>query len=275
MATVELQPRFSSESATRTAFLIVDTESIPDGRLLNLVKYSGENLNEEEAIERARTDARDTSWSGSDFIPVSFQYPVAICVIRVGGDLSLQKLTCLDAPYYRPREIVKQFWVGVGAYPRAKLVTFNGRGFDLPLLELGAFRYGLSGKDYYLNGRNRFNGHIDLLDWFTNFGAWRLQGGLDVLAKLIGKPGKMEIAGDQVLQMYRDGKHQEINDYCLFDTLDTYFIFLRTRVLTGDITSEMETDLIQRGKEFLESKCDEFPVLAKYLSHWTDTPAWP
>jgi predicted PolB exonuclease-like 3'-5' exonuclease len=275
MATVELQPRFSSESGTRTAFLIVDTESIPDGRLLNLVKYSGENLSEEEAIERARTDARDTSWTGSDFISVSFQIPVGICVIRVGGDLSLQKLTCLDSPHFRPREIVKQFWVGVGAYPRAKLVTFNGRGFDLPLLELGAFRYGLSGKDYYLNGRNRFNGHIDLLDWFTNFGAFRLQGGLDLLAKLLGKPGKMEVSGDQVLQLYREGRNQEINDYCLCDTLDTYFIFLRTRVITGDITAEMEQELVARAREFLESRSEEFPVLHRYLDNWVDVPAWP
>jgi len=110
-------------------------------------------------------------------------------------------------------------------------VTFNGRGFDLPLLELAAFRWGYSVRDHFYNSRNRFNGnHLDLFDWLSNYGACRLAGGLNLLAKLLGKPGKMEVAGDQVWNLHREGKLQEINDYCLCDTLDTYFVFLRTRV---------------------------------------------
>jgi 3'-5' exonuclease len=274
MASVEIQPRFSAESSSRTAFLIVDTESIPDGRLLKMVKFSGEPISEEEAIERARMEARDTSWTGSDFIPVTFQIPVAVCVLRVAGDLSLQAIACLDAPLFRPREIVKKFWIGMGLY-KAKLVTFNGRVFDMPLMELAAFRYGMSGREYYQNSRNRFNGHFDLMDWMTNFGACRLTGGLDLLAKLLGKPGKMEVSGEQVYQMYREGKYQEINDYCLFDTLDTYFVFLRTRVMTGDITLEMETELVAKAKQLLSNKVEEFPALGHYLVNWTDWHPWP
>ena len=256
------------ETGARTAFLVVDTESVPDGRLLSAVKYAGENLSPEDAIERARGEARETSWTGSDFLPVTFQVPVGVCVLRVGADFALQAIACLDAPHFRPREIVKKFWLGVACY-KAKLVTFNGRAFDMPLLELAAFRYGYSARDYYQNSRNRFNGPIDLCDWLTNFGACRMAGGLDLLAKLLGKPGKMEVAGDQVYQMYRDGKGQEINDYCLCDTLDTYFVFLRTRILTGDLNLEQEADLVGRAKELLEAKTPEFPVLRKYLDNWT------
>src|SRR5436853_53618 len=112
---------------------------------------------------------------------------------------------------------------------RVKLVSFNGRCFDLPLMELAAFRYGCTARDYYLS-RNRYSpGHIDVMDWLSNFGALRMTGGLDVLAKLLGKPGKMTMAGDQVYRLYLEGKIELINDYCLFDTLDTYFIFLRSR----------------------------------------------
>lgn len=256
------------DAGTRTAFLVVDTESVPDGRLLSAVKYPGENLSPEEAIQRARLEARETSWNGSDFIPVSFHYPVAVCVVRVGADFALQAIACLDAPYFRPREIVRKFWLGTGMY-KAKLVTFNGRGFDMPLLELAAFRYGISARDHYL-GRDRYRGPLDLMDWFTNFGATRMAGGLDLAAKLIGKPGKMDVSGDQVYQMHLDGKAAEINDYCLCDTLDTYFVFLRSRILTGDITLDQEAELTAKARAFLEGKADEYPVLRRYLASWTE-----
>jgi predicted PolB exonuclease-like 3'-5' exonuclease len=259
--------------APATAFLIVDTESVPDGALLSRVKYPGEPLTAEAAIEKAQAEARELSRDGSDFLPVTFQIPVAVCVLRVAGDFSLQALACLDAPDYRPREIVRKFWLGVGRY-RAKLVTFNGRGFDLPLLELAAFRWGFSVRDYFYNSRNRYNGnHIDLFDWLSNYGACRLSGGLDLLAKLLGKPGKMQIFGDEVHRLYREDRRQEINDYCLCDTLDTYFVFLRTRVILGELTLTEETALVRRARVWLTSKIPEFPALRGYLDRFEESPS--
>jgi predicted PolB exonuclease-like 3'-5' exonuclease len=253
-----------------TAFLIVDTESVPDGSLLARVKYPGETLTPEAAIERAQTEAREASRDGSDFLPVTFQIPVAVCVLRVAGDFSLQALACLDAPDFRPREIVRKFWLGVGRY-KAKLVTFNGRGFDLPLLELAAFRWGFSVRDHFYNSRNRFNGnHLDLFDWLSNYGACRLAGGLDLLAKMLGKPGKMEVSGDQVYALHREGRLRDINDYCLCDTIDTYFVFLRTRVLLGELTMTEEAALIRRARVWLMSKVAEFPVLQSYLAQFAE-----
>jgi predicted PolB exonuclease-like 3'-5' exonuclease len=263
------------------AFLIIDTESVPDGRLLSKVKYAGERLTDEAAVERAQAEARDRSHTGSDFLPVSFHYPVAVCVVRAGSDLSLQAITCLDAPFFRPRKIVEAFWAGVASYKekykeRVKLVTFNGRSFDLPLLELAAYRYGCQARDYFLSSRNRFGGgHIDVMDWLTNFGAIRMAGGLDLLSKLLGLPGKMDVSGDQVYALHRDGKAQAINDYCMFDTLDTYFVFLRTRVMTGELTLEQEHILVRRAKAWLEGKAAELPALGQYLANWGDWEPWP
>ncbi|VTR90920.1 polysaccharide biosynthesis protein : Uncharacterized protein OS=Planctomyces maris DSM 8797 GN=PM8797T_07794 PE=4 SV=1: DNA_pol_B_exo2 [Gemmata massiliana] len=244
----------SADPGTRTAFLVVNSASAPDGRLLAAVKYPGENLSPEDAIARA-------SESGEP-LPVTFQVPVCVCVLRVGPDFSLLNFKCLDEPHFRPREIVNQFWFGVTHY-KARLVTFNGRGFDLPLLELAAFRYGIQARDYYL-ARDRYRGPIDLTDWFTNFGACRLPGDLDVLAKLLGKPGK------SVEQVPTGGSIQEINDRCLCDTLDTYFVFLRTRVLTGDLSSEQETELVVNAKSLLREKAAESTVLGRYLDNWTE-----
>jgi predicted PolB exonuclease-like 3'-5' exonuclease len=265
-----------------TAFLILDTESVPDGDLIRRVKYPEESITPEEAIARAQAEVREQSPTASDFLPVTFQYPVAVCVLRVADDYTLQAVTCLDTPQFRTEEIVRQFWRGVACYPRAKIVSFNGRGFDLPLLELAAYDYGFSARDYFLTSRNRYNGnHLDLMDWLTNFGAYRLTGGLDILAKRLhgddrkrlldgmdGPPGKVGVAGDQVYAMHKAGRLQEINDYCMGDTLDTYFIFLRTRVVMGEISRDQLRVLVRRALEWLETKAATTPPIAAYLRHW-------
>ena len=265
----------ATEGNVPPAFLILDTESVPDGKLLGLVKYPGDKLSPEEAVSRAQAEARERSREGSDFLPVTFQHPVAVCVARVGPDFRLQGLTCLDAPQFRPRKIVEAFWQGVARYARARLVTFNGRGFDLPLLELAAFRYGCGAKDYFRVSRNRYNGPIDLMDWLSNFGGYRMAGGLNLLSKILGQPGKMDITGDQVYAMCQEGKVKEVNEYCMFDTLDTYFVFLRTRVLTGELSLTQESELVQAAKAWLQSRVAEVPPLAFYLENWGDWTPWP
>jgi predicted PolB exonuclease-like 3'-5' exonuclease len=264
-------------NAPQTAFLVFDTESIPDGQLIGRVKYPQDNLTPEEAIAKAQEEAREQSYNGSDFLPVTFQVPIAVCVLRVATDFTIQGLTCLDAPSYRTPEIVKAFWKGVGHYSRAKLVTFNGRGFDLPLMELAAFDHGCSARDYFHGSRHRYNGnHLDLLDWLTNHGAYRLAGGLTMMAQRSsgGAPagcGKMDVAGDKVYQMYREGKLREINEYCMFDTLDTYFVFLRTRVLIGEFPIEHERLLGRKARDWLAAKAKEAPALNQYLEAWDRT----
>ena len=275
MATADVVSKATGEAGAAPAFLVLDTESVPDGKLLSLVKYADEHLSAGDAVARAQAEARERSRDGSDFLPVSFQYPVAVCVARVGPDFRLQALTCLDAPQFRPREIVEAFWRGVARYGKAKLVTFNGRGFDLPLLELAAFRYGCSGPDYFRWTRNRFNGHLDLMDWLGNFGACRLAGGLDLLSKVLGKPGKMGVTGDQVYALHQAGKVKEINDYCMFDTLDTYFVFLRTKVMTGDLTLKEDHELVGAARAWLQARVADVPALRRYLENWGDWEPWP
>lgn len=272
MSVVEISSRSRSD-ASQPAFLILDTESVPDGKLVSVVKYPEQNLTPQAAIEKAQGEARERY--DSDFLPVSFQYPVAVCIARVGADFQLQGLTALGAPNFRPREMVEAFWKGIGHYSRAKLVSFNGRGFDMPLLELAAFRFGCCGVDYFQRSRNRFNGHIDLLDWLCNYGAYRLTGGLNLLSKILGKPGKMTVTGDDVYAMHCAGEAQKINDYCICDVIDTYFVFLRTRVLTGELSLEQEHELVQSTKAWLSARSAELPALCAYLENWGDWDPWP
>src|SRR5690606_7121805 len=119
-----------------------------------------------------------------------------VAVAKVAHDYRLIDVAAIDAPQYRPSVIVRDFWKGWQAYGRPAFVTFNGRGYDLPVMELGAYRFGVSLPAWfnlddrsYEQRRNRYNGHahIDLMDVMSNFGAMRMVGGLNLLANLIGK----------------------------------------------------------------------------------------
>ncbi|MGW8258358.1 MAG: 3'-5' exonuclease, partial [Thermoguttaceae bacterium] len=122
--------------------------------------------------------------------------------------------------------------------------------------------------------RYRYNttAHLDLCEVLTNFGSSRLTGGLNLVANLLGKPGKMDVQGHMVQDMFDAGRLSEINDYCRCDVLDTYFVFLRTRVLLGQLTLEAEQKIIGQTKSWLQSKAEEMPAYQLYLDRWGDWP---
>ena len=254
-----------------TAYIVFDTESVVDGALLSRVLFPGEGLTPEEALARERKTRLEESDGASDFIAVTFQVPVAITVARVSRDLRLLDLVALDAPRFDPCRMVALFWRGIEKYRGSALVDFNGRSFDIPLLTLSAFRFGISCPRYFADAdrfgfRYRFtSSHIDLMEWLTEYGSYRMKGGLNLLAKMLGKPGKMSTRGDQVEELFRAGARKEISDYCTHDVLDTYFIFLRTRVLTGQITLEEEQAIVADARRWLEERSRTEPGLVPYL----------
>lgn len=267
------------QESVKAGYLIFDIETIPDGQLIAETKYPDLKLTAHEAIVRAQDEARASSSSGSDFLPLTFHVPVAICVLKVGVDYRLQSLGCLDEPLYRPEVMVAQFWKGATHY-NAKLVSFNGRQFDIPVLELAAFRYGLqipwhfkgdnSNRGFKDKGpRNRYSElHLDLMEFFSNYNAYRMTGGLNLLSKLIGIPGKFEMNGSSVYSMILTGNHAAVNEYCSFDVLDTYFVFLRSMVLTGSLTLSEEQQLRTEAHAWLHTESEKQQHLKRYLERW-------
>jgi predicted PolB exonuclease-like 3'-5' exonuclease len=258
-------------------FLVFDCESVADGALVSKLRYPGEGLADEEAIARYRAELMEKY--ESDFIPYTFQIPISVAIAKVAKDFRLLDLVVLDDPEFRPHIITEVFWRGWNAYKRPTLVSFNGRTFDIPLLELAAFRYGIEVPAWfsatmkaYDQPRNRYNleSHLDVHDVLTNFGATRFTGGLNLAASLIGKPGKMNVQGHMVQDMYHQGRLAEINDYCRCDVLDTYFVFLRSRVLVGELTLENEHKLVEQAHQWLTEQAEHVPVYAEYLSMWGD-----
>ncbi len=263
-----------------TKYLVFDVESVPDSKLIKKVRYPEENFTEAEAVAEYRKYLLEQSGGTSDFIPATFQYPVAICIAKVREDFTLQDIVSLDEPNFRAKDMTRLFWHGIeNLYDHASFVTFNGRGFDIPLLELMAYRYGITAKRHFKDkfaGRYRFGTkHIDMQDVLSNYGAIRMNGGLNLLAKVLGKPGKIGTSGSDVYDMFLAGKMQEISDYCMHDVLDTYFVFLRSRVVMGEITAEREAEITAKARKFVEENTGRIPALKEYLDHWTDEPAWP
>jgi predicted PolB exonuclease-like 3'-5' exonuclease len=269
-------------SRTRdTAYIVFDVESVVDGALLSKTVFAGDGLSPEEAIEREKEARLAATGGKSDFIAVSFHVPVSICVARISADFRLLDLVALDAPRFDPREMVTLFWKGIEVYNNATIVDFNGRGFDLPLMTMSAFRFGISCPAYFADKdrfgfRYRFTSkHLDLQEWLTEYGAFQLRGGLDLCAKMLGKPGKMDVCGSQVEELYGEGKLEEINDYCLADVLDTYFIFLRTRVLSGKISLDEEQAIVEQAQHWIEERAESQPALLAYLGafgKWDPVP---
>jgi len=255
------------------SYLVFDIESVADGELISKVRYPGEGYAAAEAIEKYCAELLEAT--GSEFIPYTFHVPISVAIIKISVDFRIQDIVTLDAPEYRPHVITKRFWEGWKAYKMPTLVSFNGRTFDIPLMELAAFRFGLGIPDWFnLNSRtydqrrNRYNmdAHLDLQEVITNYGATRLNGGLNLMANLLGKPGKMGIAGHMVQELYNHGELGKINDYCRCDVLDTYFVLLRTKVLTGELKLERELELVAETQQWLADRAEDFPVYGEYLN---------
>lgn len=256
-------------------YLIFDIETVGDGNLIQRIRYPDEQLIPRQAVARYRSQLVEET--GKDVLPLTFVLPVSVAVAKVRADLSLIDISVLDHPHYRPEEIVRGFWLGWNHYRRPTFVTFNGRGYDLPVMEMAAFRFGISIPAWFNidsrsfeQARNRYNqtAHLDLQDVLTNFSAFRMNGGLNLLANLIHKPGKAGVDGSQVQEMFDNGQVEEINDYCRCDVLDTYFVFLRTQVLLGRITQDDEKTLTADARNMLESRADEHPAYVHYLKVW-------
>ncbi len=257
-------------------YLVFDIESVADGDLVSKIRYNGEP-SATAAVAQYRAELMEKY--GNDFIPYTFQVPVSVAVAKVDAEFRLLDLVLLDEPQFRPHVITENFWRGWEAYSRPTFVSFNGRTFDLPLLELAAFRFGVSAPGWFNfrersfeQPRNRFNfdAHFDLQELLTNFGSTRFTGGLNLATNLLGKPGKMGVQGHMVQDMYDAGQLAEVNDYCRCDVLDTYFVFLRVQVVLGRLKLEDERQRVEETKQFLEARQSEIAAYRMYLEQWGD-----
>jgi len=241
--------------AGRIKYWVFDVESVPDGNLLHVTVHKDQKT-PKDAIEAAKAEALRKSDNERDFIPLPYHLPIVCVVLGLDTSLTASELHVFIAQKFSPFNLVEQFWDLVGDC-EAKFVTYNGRSYDLPLMELMALRDGISVPHYFggkYGPRNRYaDAHIDLHEFFTNYGGAKLYGGLNTLAKALMLPGKSDVDGGQVASLYNLQKLDVIADYCTEDVLNTYFVFLRSRVLTGTITLAQEAEIRQNSAAYFKS----------------------
>ena len=206
-------------TAPPSAHLVLDIETVPDPELYSPPEPppGGER-------------------SLAPFPPLFACRPLVVGMMWLDGELRCRRIATIgdgqdEAGLLGELSALMTEW-------RPHLVTWSGRAFDLPVLALRALRHGVAFPWYYQDPdmRRRYTelGHLDLCDFLADHGAARLTS-LDAAARLIGLPGKNGVDGSQVEAMYRSGQLEALRHYCLSDVAQTAFLFLRYRLLAGQI----------------------------------------
>lgn len=183
--------------------------------------------------------------------------------IRSGGDLET-----LEADLVRGffRHLQKKI---------CRLVSFNGRVFDLPVLKYRAMKHKIDASWLYKAGdqwngynyRYKFDWHCDLLESFSDFGtSARIK--MDELCSVFDLPGKLDIDGSQVLEMHLAGRLPEIRNYCETDVINTYLLYLVYQNHIGKLSSENLVKCQQDLRKFLEQNSQDKPHFDEFLLAW-------
>lgn len=214
--------------------------------------------------------------SGSEFLPLHQHRVVAISVaLRTGDSFRVWSLGDEDAD---EAELVRRFFDGIERYT-PDLVSWNGSGFDLPVLHYRALKHGIQAPRYWETGDsnrdfkwnnylNRFHWrHVDLMDVLAGYQV-RGRASLDQTAVLLGFPGKLGMSGDKVWGKFVAGAIDEIRDYCETDVLNTWLVFLRFEFMRGNLDA---ADL-QREYRLVRDTLTgiDRPHLNEFLAAWSD-----
>ncbi len=248
-----------------------DIETIPDTELGRRL-YDLDGLSDDDTASAMLFKRLQAT--GSEFLPLHQHRVVAISVaLRSGDAFRVWTLGDEDAG---EAEIIRRFYDGIERYS-PDLVSWNGGGFDLPVLHYRALRHGIQAPRYWETGDNdrdfKWNNylsryhwrHVDLMDVLANFNN-RAFAKLDEIAVMLGFPGKLGMSGDKVWKKYREGGIAEIRNYCETDVLNTWLVFLRFEHMRGNLDDkqlEREYALVRSTLESLDQ-----PHLHEFLEAW-------
>ena len=256
--------------------LAFDIETVPDvefGRRLHGLA----GLSDKQVGYVMQTRQREQT--GSEFLSLEQHRVVAISVgMRSRDGFRTWSIGEPDSP---ESELVRRFFDGIERYTPT-LVSWNGSGFDLPVLHYRALRHGIQAHRYWEMGDEdqsfRWNNylsrfhwrHVDLMDVLAGFqGRGRVR--LDSMAQLLGLPGKLGMKGEDVWAAYLDGRAADIRNYCEADVLNTYLVYLRFELMRGRLDAvehERECELVRAWLG-----ASDRAHLQEFLAAWRADPA--
>lgn len=255
--------------------LVFDIESIPDIEGLRLLRGAAADQTDEQ-VHAAWLEERKAHGQ-SDFMPLYLQRVLVIsCVFRNAEGLKVHSF--VDRDGQSEGKVVQQFFHAVEKHV-PQLVSWNGSGFDLPVLHYRGLRHGVEANKYWDMGEddrefkwNNYIGryhmrHLDLMDLLAMY-LPRNNAPLDAMAKLCGFPGKLGMDGSQVYAQFKAGQTEEIRRYCETDVMNTYLMYCRFQQMRGGFTPAEYAQEIGFVKDTLGQ-------LASGESHWQEyLAAW-
>ncbi|MDB5796634.1 MAG: 3-5 exonuclease [Paucimonas sp.] len=255
-----------------TPILVFDIETIPDVTGLRTLNGLPATMPDAEVAELAFAARRERI--GSDFLAHHLHKIAAIsCVFRDDEGFKVRSLGTLEDG---ERKLIHDFFRVIDKYT-PQLVSWNGAGFDLPVLHYRALVHGVCCARYWEMGNEdrdfKFNNylsryhtrHTDLMDLLALYSG-RANAPLDDLAKLCGFPGKQGVDGSQVWNFFQQGRLAEIRDYCETDVVNTYLVYCRFRLMRGEFTPEAYRDEIALVRQSLAQV--DAPHWKAYLDAW-------
>jgi predicted PolB exonuclease-like 3'-5' exonuclease len=255
-----------------TPILVFDIETVPDVAGLRKVWNLAPEVSDEAVVDLASQRRRQAT--GNDFLPHYLQRVVAIsCVLRSGEGI---RAWSLGTPEDGERDIVQRFFDGIEKYT-PQLVSWNGSGFDLPVLHYRALFHGVPACCYWDVGDNdrefKFNNylarfhtrHIDLMDLLAGY-VNRAWAPLDEIAQLCGLPGKLGMDGSQVYAAFKRGEIAAIRNYCETDVVNTYLVYLRFQLIRGVLTQDAYASEMKMVRDYLATH--EAPHWKEFVAAW-------
>jgi 3'-5' exonuclease len=255
------------------AVFVFDIETVPDVELGRRV-YGLHDLSDKQVGYVMQAKRREES--GSEFLSLEQQRVVAISVaMRNRDNFRVWSLGEPDAP---EAELIQRFFDGIEKFT-PDLVSWNGGGFDLPVLHYRALRHGVVAPRYWEAGDAdqafRFNNylsryhsrHLDLMDVLSSYQG-RARVSLEGAALLLGLPGKLGMSGEKVWDAYLDGQIEVIRNYCETDVLNTYLIYLRFEMMRGRLLPQEYRDEVTLVREVLSQQAK--PHFQEFLAAWQE-----
>lgn len=268
--------------------LFYDLEWVPDANAARTLFGLDPEADELTAMEALWKDAGATEENPRPFIKYLYSRVVSIAflsrkpVFRDGEKVIEFTLNSLpDLPFegddVDEASIIDRFLYIIGL-KRPQLIGFNSAEADLQVLiqrgivnEVSAPKFakrplkGFDPGDYFRKWDNE--DHLDLLKLFS---GGKMTPKLNDLAKLCGFPGKIDVAGDHVWQLWLARDIATIVEYNRLDVLNTYLVWLRTVYFAGKLTEEEYASEQMDFRTFLEQESGDAggEYLSKFLELW-------
>ena len=237
--------------------LVIDTEVIPDEEMPKALRPNDEVL---------KSIACEI---------VTISYLKATIPTRPGEAFGIEMLGSLTRQDRTEAAMLADFWKAFGHY-QPRLLTWNGRGFDVPVLRMRSLKH-LVTTPWFTLGQNKFesyayryaNWHVDLMDVMSDYGGTQRLA-LDPTAAALGLPGKIGGHGADVADMIATGDHEQCRRYCEADSLNLYGIYLRWLHVTGALDAKGYKASVMDLAHYLQQHREDEPHYGEFLDAWAE-----